>query len=264
MGCKYYTPRAVTQFMVERTNPKLGEIIFDPACGTGGLGPLSAVYSLRRVEIVAPEVADLSALARLPVLREASMDDETDNETNQCNRVELDELRKSLAPWADEFAAPEKIASPSLEIEVVSQETFDYYHSKASFGVKTGECEDGMFKSERGWLQDELLESIEALNLKEGTDKDFFVTRQTPFGRAEGLVLYSLRAYESFREIVTAVQQVLCGARNQWIVYFQGLVSEGPDWEDLPEDARDFTAWIYPDKIVTTKDNAALIREMIG
>jgi type I restriction enzyme M protein len=33
---EYYTPRAVTQFMVQQTNPRLGEIIFDPACGTGG------------------------------------------------------------------------------------------------------------------------------------------------------------------------------------------------------------------------------------
>src|SRR5882672_1771600 len=33
---EYYTPRAVTRFMVERTNPRLGELIFDPACGTGG------------------------------------------------------------------------------------------------------------------------------------------------------------------------------------------------------------------------------------
>jgi type I restriction enzyme M protein len=33
---EYYTPRAVTQFMVEMVNPKLGETVFDPACGTGG------------------------------------------------------------------------------------------------------------------------------------------------------------------------------------------------------------------------------------
>jgi type I restriction enzyme M protein len=33
---EYYTPRAVTQFMVDIINPKLGEIVFDPACGTGG------------------------------------------------------------------------------------------------------------------------------------------------------------------------------------------------------------------------------------
>ncbi|MCB9772261.1 MAG: N-6 DNA methylase [Candidatus Omnitrophica bacterium] len=33
---EYYTPRPVTQFMVEMVNPKLGEKILDPACGTGG------------------------------------------------------------------------------------------------------------------------------------------------------------------------------------------------------------------------------------
>lgn len=33
---EYYTPRAVTQFMVERINPRLGEQVLDPACGTGG------------------------------------------------------------------------------------------------------------------------------------------------------------------------------------------------------------------------------------
>ena len=33
---EFYTPRAVTQFMVNRIDPKLGESILDPACGTGG------------------------------------------------------------------------------------------------------------------------------------------------------------------------------------------------------------------------------------
>jgi type I restriction enzyme M protein len=33
---EYYTPRAVTQFMVDMTNPQLGESVLDPACGTGG------------------------------------------------------------------------------------------------------------------------------------------------------------------------------------------------------------------------------------
>lgn len=33
---EFYTPRPITQFIVEMTDPKLGETIFDPACGTGG------------------------------------------------------------------------------------------------------------------------------------------------------------------------------------------------------------------------------------
>jgi len=33
---EYYTPRAVTQFMVDMVNPRLGEKVMDFACGTGG------------------------------------------------------------------------------------------------------------------------------------------------------------------------------------------------------------------------------------
>ena len=33
---EYYTPRAVTAFMVDRIDPKPGEILFDPSCDTGG------------------------------------------------------------------------------------------------------------------------------------------------------------------------------------------------------------------------------------
>src|SRR5213075_318556 len=33
---EFYTPRAVVRFMVAVTNPRLGETILDPACGTGG------------------------------------------------------------------------------------------------------------------------------------------------------------------------------------------------------------------------------------
>ena len=33
---EFYTPRPVTNFVVEKVNPKLGEIVLDPACGTGG------------------------------------------------------------------------------------------------------------------------------------------------------------------------------------------------------------------------------------
>src|ERR1700729_2980395 len=33
---EYYTPRAVTAFMVDRIDPHPGEVLMDPACGTGG------------------------------------------------------------------------------------------------------------------------------------------------------------------------------------------------------------------------------------
>jgi type I restriction enzyme M protein len=33
---EYYTPRAVTAFMAQRIDPRPGEVLLDPACGTGG------------------------------------------------------------------------------------------------------------------------------------------------------------------------------------------------------------------------------------
>lgn len=33
---EFYTPRAVTAFMVDRIDPRPGQILFDPSCGTGG------------------------------------------------------------------------------------------------------------------------------------------------------------------------------------------------------------------------------------
>lgn len=33
---EFYTPRAVTRLIIDRLNPQLEEIVFDPACGTGG------------------------------------------------------------------------------------------------------------------------------------------------------------------------------------------------------------------------------------
>lgn len=33
---EFYTPRPVTKFIVDMVNPQLGEIVLDPACGTGG------------------------------------------------------------------------------------------------------------------------------------------------------------------------------------------------------------------------------------
>lgn len=47
---EYYTPRAVTQFIVDMVNPVLGEKILDPACGTGGF-LISALEYIRTNDV---------------------------------------------------------------------------------------------------------------------------------------------------------------------------------------------------------------------
>jgi type I restriction enzyme M protein len=51
---EYYTPRAVTTFMSERIDPKPGEILLDPACGTGGFLTCS-IRHMRERYIKRPE-----------------------------------------------------------------------------------------------------------------------------------------------------------------------------------------------------------------
>ncbi len=53
---EYYTPRAVTQFMVDIVNPRLGEKILDPACGTGGF--LTCTIEHLRKQVNTPKERD--------------------------------------------------------------------------------------------------------------------------------------------------------------------------------------------------------------
>lgn len=50
---EYYTPRAVTQFIVDMVNPQLGETVLDPACGTGGF--LTCAIDHVRLQIDNPQ-----------------------------------------------------------------------------------------------------------------------------------------------------------------------------------------------------------------
>lgn len=51
---EYYTPRALTEFMVNRVDPSPGEILLDPACGTGGF-LTSALGHMRDRYVKKPE-----------------------------------------------------------------------------------------------------------------------------------------------------------------------------------------------------------------
>ena len=46
---EFYTPRPIIRFMVQQVGPKLGEIVLDPACGTGG-------FLVETLEHLAPQV----------------------------------------------------------------------------------------------------------------------------------------------------------------------------------------------------------------
>jgi type I restriction enzyme M protein len=54
----YYTPRAVTQFVVDMVDPQLGETVLDPACGTGGF-LTCAIEHIRQRYVHTPEEEEI-------------------------------------------------------------------------------------------------------------------------------------------------------------------------------------------------------------
>lgn len=50
---EFYTPRAVTQFLVDMVNPQLGEKITDPACGTSGFLVCAIEHLQKQVKTIA-------------------------------------------------------------------------------------------------------------------------------------------------------------------------------------------------------------------
>lgn len=58
---EFYTPRALTEFITEMVNPRLGEKVLDPACGTGGF-LTSAIENIRRQDVKG--VDDLKTLEK--------------------------------------------------------------------------------------------------------------------------------------------------------------------------------------------------------
>jgi type I restriction enzyme M protein len=57
---EFFTPRAVTQFIVDMIDPKLGEKILDPACGTGGF----LVCALEHLKKQRKNVNDIEVLQK--------------------------------------------------------------------------------------------------------------------------------------------------------------------------------------------------------
>ncbi len=55
---EFYTPRAVTQFIVDMVNPQLGEKIIDPACGTAGF----LVCAIEHLKTQVKNIADRKTL----------------------------------------------------------------------------------------------------------------------------------------------------------------------------------------------------------
>lgn len=204
--------------------------------------PLSTLVSLRDLWLNtdAPTL-DLSPLESLPALRELTV---------KCNGEELaglDKFRATLGSWDIEFRAPKPRYTASLELEIVDQKTFDVYDTEKPYNVTKSDGNEELLSSELEWL-DEQIDDVLSADFEE--DEDYTIPHQWGGARSRTVALLSEEAIEAFPRLVLGIQKVLSTAKKDWIIYFQS-------------DGEEFIVWVYPDKIMVTKEYAETVRKLI-
>lgn len=213
------------------------------------LAPLGRLYELRSLWLSTDEpTLDLAPLTNLPALHDVAVRCEGKDHPG------LAELRADLPSWDVEFLADCPRYTPSSRIEVVSQETFDYYDTKARFGVVESARNHRLIESELEWLDDRISSALSSgegrflwwggLDLE--VDEDYSLPFRWAGGRSRTLMLHSRKALKSFASLVGAIQDVLALARHDWIIYLQTDI-------EIPQ-SNGITAWIYPDRVQTTAE----------
>ncbi len=228
------------------------------------LEPLRSLRSLTHVHMNGCRVKDLAPLSRLHALRDIWIDTEASGVVvAQLDSLpalhdvvikhhgeevkELEALRQQLTSWDAEFSVPKPRFTPALQVEVVDQETFDIYDTQKPYGLTEGDGNDQLLSSERGWLE-EKIDEVFAVDFKEG--EDYEIPFQWGGARSRTVVLNSEEAVEAFPRLVLGLQEVLCKAKTNWIIYFQSLDEY-------------FVVWVYPDKILVTPEFEPKVRELI-
>jgi hypothetical protein len=209
------------------------------------LAPIASLHGLRVFRLHTRQAQlDLSPITGLPVLHEASI---------KCAGREPEAfraIRERLTSWDAEFFVPTPRFTPALKLEIVDQETFDFYETKGRFGLTAADTNSQLLTSELAWLDGRLRE-VFAFGLEK--EADFSLPFRWGGARSRSVIVMSDRAVEFFRSIVLGMQEVLCHAKNNWILYLQ---SDGTETEIL--------AWIYPSRIVTTEEFAGTLRRLIS
>src|SRR5438552_5201899 len=55
-GGQFFTPREIIRLMVRVTDPKIGQTVYDPGCGTGGF--LAEAYAWMKAQVKKPQHLD--------------------------------------------------------------------------------------------------------------------------------------------------------------------------------------------------------------
>ena len=208
------------------------------------LEPIAGLHALRDIRVVtdAPRL-ELSPLEALPALHKVNV--ECDGQP--C--PELGRLRSMISPWDVEFRAPGPRHAPSLELEVVDQETFDRHDGREPFNISGSDSNEQLLGSELEWL-DEQIQELLSVDFRE--NEDYWIPCQWHGARSRTVVLLSDRAVECFPRLVLGIQDILCHAARDWIIY---LHSDDTEVE--------FAVWVYADRVMVAEEYSGAIRNLI-
>lgn len=114
---EYYTPRAVTAFMVQQIDPQPGEILMDPACGTGGFLTCAMRHmrenSIKRPEQEALMQASLRAVEKKPLPHMLCVTNMLLNGIEEPNFVRHDNtLARPLTSWTKDERVDIMLSNP--------------------------------------------------------------------------------------------------------------------------------------------------------
>ncbi len=108
---------------------------------------------------------------------------------------------------------------------------------------------EGLLSSELDWL-DGQLEKVFAADFH--ADDDYVIPFKWKSAWSRTVVLNSDKALASFPKIVLGIQNVLCNAGQDWIIYLQS--------DDVQPE---FVIWVYPDRIMVTHEYVPAVRMLI-
>lgn len=224
-------------------------------CSVDDLSPFQSCKKMREISIyTTASKLDITPLYSLPALQNVTI--KIENDPEYSNRAkehpELEKLRESLVSPEDVFGVKTPRYTPSLNLEIVDQKTFNHFDTEEKFGVDKEETNHSLLSSELEWLDAQFIEALEK-DFEE--DEDFYVPYQWGGARSRAILLLSDEAVENFGSIVTAIQTILAHCHKDWIIYFQTDTGVAP--------SNDFTIWIYPDRIMATEEHEATIRRLV-
>ncbi len=202
---------------------------------------LPALPQLRSLAFNCPKVSNLVA-AKYDGLRAFRSVGKT-----IVDPVQKERLEQSLKPWDKEYLLPKPKSSPSAKLETVTKTEFQRYNGREAYGMRPEDLNEAMMWSERDWLLSRLEKAL-GVKLKNGEDFNFPVNNG--MFRSITLSLLSRKGCRELGWVVETIQKELCQAKNDWIIY-------------CGTDDGDFDLWIYPDRLVTTEDDAKVIGKIL-